>query len=739
MEFSQHTTLTQTDWQQWVGRNIQTDDGAVERATEPSLTVDRLSITAIDLAVDTDGNQYALRPSGAVYRHNQQRGIEQRLWQPQDHNVADPRALCVIGDQIYVIDGGTGALSVISSRLQESIGTVDTGVTEPVTMTALDGRPCILDAESGAVVTVASTGAVETVFESLSLPIDMTVDERGAIYVLEEQIDHRDVQKQAATGAMVTGRIPVGRQRQLRKQTPAGGCDPDRFPLDSFETTSGTSFTPTRLGTAVDAPFLLIGETDTGDQPIVVDVDPETSTYRKRHRLSGDCHRFITPTTRAGDHASYAIVGETNQRLRLDPTQTYVRDQAREAYESAAYRQFDAGTEGIQWHQLSVDRDRPTASTQVRLSYFASDDPAPLNEPLSSVTGLSDSFLETNEIETVWDLLAYDPAGLALLAEKMTVGDAADCLSTALDALEAATSGQWQSTGSTAEELLLSEAIGRYLTVRLELVGSRTSSPRVSSLQATWPRQSYLQYLPEIYRDDPASGAFLEQFLSVFGASFTEFESQIKTVSQYFDPGAAPAETLPWLAEWLAVDAGDQWPTAAVRELVASAPERYEHRGTKAGLRDRLLLYLSHIRSPETPPTDQLVPDECSDTGVDVDMTAVEHGLLILEAQDLDSVDSPAREVYERLLSGSQSFAVFAGPFADSEHRQGVADIMKKQKPAHVRSELIELEPSLTLGADSFLGVNSRLSEREFELGDGALGETAVLDRSDDTSGWSEA
>lgn len=722
MEFSAATTLTPTDWRQWAGRNITVRDGGIELASEPSLTVDRLSLSAIDIAVDADGTLYTLRQSGAVYRHDPQRSVEHRLWEAATTNQTDPRALCVSGDRVYVVDE-TGSLAVISARLQQLIGTIETGIDDPVTITAADGHLYLLDSHSGSVSMLRPDGSVETVFDSLSTPIDLTVDEQGGIYVLEDRAAYREIRKQISTGEIVDGQVLVGRQRRIRRRSPDGDGDPGGFPLSSFQTTAGESVTPTRIGTGSDSPLLVVGRTESDDETVVVEVDPETSSLRERQRFDGACQVFRTPAA-STDEISYAVVGD--DCLRLQPTDTYAQGPDTDRYCGRAYRQFDAG-ESIQWHRLTVDRDRPTASTRLRVSYLAADEPSPLAESLSSVTGISESLLAANGIDTAWELLSYDPVGLAALDDELSISDADDCLDTAFDAVETALSEQWQTVDSAATDLLLSEATGRYLTVRLELVGSPTASPRVDSLRAFWPRQSSLQYLPELYRDDPQSAAFLEQLLSVFGTVFTDIEREIETVTEYFDPAAVPTESLPWLAEWIGSDTPVDWPPAATRELLSSAPERYAKRGTRDGLRGLLGLYLRHLSPPDTPPADWLVPSDSSAS--DADLAGVDHGLCIIEPQDLDSIESTAlREAYETHLSGPQSVAVYAGPFDDLDHREAVEAIIRTETPAHVRGSLVELEPEFTLGADSFLGSNTRLSERQLELGETALGHTAVLD-----------
>jgi len=185
MEFSAATTLRTTDWEQWACRNVTVRDGGIEIASKPSLTTEPLSFSAVDVAVGADGTQYALRSSGAVYQHDEQRGIRHPLLQADSHNLPDPCGLCVSGDRLYVLDT-SGSVVVVSTRLQQPIGTIETDLRSPVTITAAAGRLYLLDTAMNAVVTLQPDGTVETVFESLSSPIDITVADNGAVYVLDE-------------------------------------------------------------------------------------------------------------------------------------------------------------------------------------------------------------------------------------------------------------------------------------------------------------------------------------------------------------------------------------------------------------------------------------------------------------------------------------------------------------------------------------------------------------------------
>lgn len=159
-------------------------------------------------------------------------------------------------------------------------------------------------------------------------------------------------------------------------------------------------------------------------------------------------------------------------------------------------------------------------------------------------------------------------------------------------------------------ELLLQQAQGRYLQLRLELQGNGRASPRLQALRAYYPRFSYVRnYLPAVYRDDQISAWFLERLLANPKGFFTDIEAKIEAVGLLFDPRGAPAEALDWLAAWVGLTLDPLWgelnrrrangaaptgqpPPDRRRLLIRFAPRLYAWRGTPNGLLFALELLL---------------------------------------------------------------------------------------------------------------------------------------------------
>ncbi|PSP32862.1 hypothetical protein BRC64_04960 [Halobacteriales archaeon QH_10_67_22] len=246
-------------------------------------------------------------------------------------------------------------------------------------------------------------------------------------------------------------------------------------------------------------------------------------------------------------------------------------------------------------------------------------------------------------------------------------------------------------------------------------------------------------------RDGPVS----PRFLSVFESVYTDIEEEIEDLPRYFDPEGVPGEYLSWLNRWLALETGADWPESARRELLARAPSLFKRRGTRAGLRAYLQLYLDHVTAPDTGwilewqrrrIEDRRASGHLSEAAAEARLDAVDdladrgdgHHLFFMERLDLDGMDSEAaREPYTMHMSGPRSFAVFVGPFMDSTHRAVVEDVVAAEKPAHAEGTVVPMRQHVKLEGNSFLGINTTLTPRTFVLDRASLGEDSVLKEQD--------
>jgi phage tail-like protein len=142
-------------------------------------------------------------------------------------------------------------------------------------------------------------------------------------------------------------------------------------------------------------------------------------------------------------------------------------------------------------------------------------------------------------------------------------------------------------------ELLFQRAQGRYLSLRLHLVGDGRGTPHLHALRALYPRFSYPEhYLPRAYREDEVSASFLERFLANVEGTQTALEDRILAARALLDPRAAPTEALDWLAGFFDVALDPAWSESRRRAFIAHAMDFFRWRGTPRGLRMALRIAL---------------------------------------------------------------------------------------------------------------------------------------------------
>lgn len=208
---------------------------------------------------------------------------------------------------------------------------------------------------------------------------------------------------------------------------------------------------------------------------------------------------------------------------------------------------WDSGLPGCVWHRLVLDASRPPGGT-IRLQSRCADDAALL-------------------VKLPWrdepPLLAH-PRGSELPWRRREASACAD-----LQSLTA----------------LLQDARGRWLQLRLLLGGDGQQSPGLADLRVWYPRFSYLrEYLPAVYRLDDASASLLDRLLALFENEFTRWEDRIAAAQLLLDARSAPADTLAWLAQWVALAFDPSTGPLRRRLLLRHAMSGHARRGTVPGL-----------------------------------------------------------------------------------------------------------------------------------------------------------
>ena len=120
---------------------------------------------------------------------------------------------------------------------------------------------------------------------------------------------------------------------------------------------------------------------------------------------------------------------------------------------------------------------------------------------------------------------------------------------------------------------------------------------------------SYIDYLPAVFHDDPFLGQFLLAFEAILSGDSTGKEKdkfakgldqQVDDIHTYVAPQDAPTDFLPWLAGWVALSLRDDWEEKVKRDFIQQIIPLYKKRGTAAGLKAMLRIYLQKEIKRET-------------------------------------------------------------------------------------------------------------------------------------------
>jgi phage tail-like protein len=267
----------------------------------------------------------------------------------------------------------------------------------------------------------------------------------------------------------------------------------------------------------------------------------------------------------------------------LGPPRALVRLSSLELAKSGVARnriRIDAGVPGFVWHRLYLDAVIPP-QCGVRVWLGASETEVAPEDAQLHLHSFGDIPSARGTPVGVWSSqaseLAFHPGSLGCPAVPHRIG-----LFSVLV----------QRVGYR-----VSEISGRYLWVKVELIGSGRASSEIAALRVYGSRFSYVRkYLPSIYHEtlfSPDSDAkavettprdFLERMLLNFEGILTPLEDRIANAHLLTNPATTPEEALDWLGQWVGLRFDAGYTADAKRRALTHAAALHEWRGTPRGL-----------------------------------------------------------------------------------------------------------------------------------------------------------
>jgi phage tail-like protein len=297
-------------------------------------------------------------------------------------------------------------------------------------------------------------------------------------------------------------------------------------------------------------------------------------------------------------------------------------------------------------------------------------------------------------------------------------------------------------------EALFANEPGRYLWLRVTLIGVASIGPEIQSIDIEYPRLTTLRYLPGIFSEDPRGAAFTERLLSIFDTTHRSIEAIVDDQARLFDAESAPATSsvrgrpdfLSFIASWVGISLDGSMPEAARRRLVQGVGRVGALRGTPRGIRELLV---------------SLLGMQCSDAPLLLEHFKVRRWLFaghgrLGEAAELwgeqvvnrSSLGHTARVgVTQTITTGDplhDPFQVDAHRFtaflpcslaATQSHRRTVERLIESEKPAHTEACLVYVSPRMRIGIQSMIGLDAVIARLPdaVRLDGAALGQGTIV------------
>ncbi|MFO1322807.1 MAG: phage tail protein [Burkholderiales bacterium] len=336
-----------------------------------------------------------------------------------------------------------------------------------------------------------------------------------------------------------------------------------------------------------------------------------------------------------------------------------------------------------------------------------------------------------------------------------------------------------------SQDFMLRSGPGRYCWLRLRFIGTAHASPCIDLATVDFPRVSLRRYLPVVFGAEPVAAEFTDRWLAIFDRGLRGIEAQVDEQARLFDPLSAPAapdvpasrDFLAFLARWVGVALVRSWPLARQRRFLKHAPRVYPWRGTVAGLRASVYLFLGLDRWVDCVPAPACCvpcPTRARDTGalrwrpprVVLEHFRLRRWLALDHARLSDAAKLWGQRIVNRsqlsgrtdILRGGASDGAQLGvtqltmtqdpardPFHVYAHRmslfvpaacardpavaRALARLVEDERPAHVAVQTIFVEPRFRVGVQSMLGLDAVIGVRARPVAlDGApLGRGTVL------------
>lgn len=275
-------------------------------------------------------------------------------------------------------------------------------------------------------------------------------------------------------------------------------------------------------------------------------------------------------------------------------------------------------------------------------------------------------------------------------------------------------------------------APGRFLWVMIELIGTRSKTPKLRSVRVDYPAHELVKQLPRTLWREPAARDFLTRYLAPMAAMMTEWGSVSDKRDLLLNPRVSPTEALEWVGSLLGLSMDQCWSEQARRQMLEEITQLFRIRGTPRSLQ-RMLEILTGA---------QVILIEkfrLRGGGVVGNPTATESSSVLGGGFRVGGSIGKDADT-ELVLSEDEAFDTFAHRFnvtivanLNDEQMRCVRRLIETHKPAHTAFDVCTVAVGTRVGVGLHIGISSAIGKSSgFELltvGDSVLGKGYLLGR----------
>ena len=308
---------------------------------------------------------------------------------------------------------------------------------------------------------------------------------------------------------------------------------------------------------------------------------------------------------------------------------------------------------------------------------------------------------------------------------------------------------KWRPVGSDTTDffIALDGEKTQALWIAAHLTNDLHATPALSQLRLDFDQESYLPYLPAIFREREC-GDLLLRYISLFESFYRELEGDVDDLPALVDPAAAAADALGWLAGFLALPVPETWSEQQQRDAIAGAYTRYARRGTVAGLIE-VLRAEAGVRAVVDEPiqaagwwsmpgkSTSCKPDARGGWVDTVDSmlgfntvlpSGEPQGAVVGTTAVFDRSQLITQEEYGTPLFEAVAYRftvlLYPGDVTCAGKLDDIKAIVDREKPAHTSYEICVVEPGIRVGYRARLGIDTLVGHGPVQRG---LGETALV------------